>query len=78
MLSGVFWRGEELAAGRVVVRETKTLPDGSLTSRYKFMTWWWFSPRGLGSQIMWEITGPRVFDLGAWRGRGLKSCIQQK
>ena len=26
VLVGVFWRGEELAAGRVVVRETKTLP----------------------------------------------------
>ena len=26
MLSGVFWRGEELAAGRVVVRETITPP----------------------------------------------------
>ena len=78
VLVGVFWRGEELAAGRGVMRETKTRPEVSPRSRYKFMTWRWFSPRGLGSQIMWEITGPRVFDLGAWRGRGLKSCIQQK
>ena len=29
MLSGVFWRGEELAAGRVVVRETKNPPRGN-------------------------------------------------
>ena len=78
VLVGVFWRGEELAAGRVVVRETKTRPEVSPRSRYKSMTWRWFFPRGLGLQIMWEITGPRVFDLSAWRGRGLKSCIQQK
>ena len=42
VLVGVFWRGEELATSRVVVRETKILPDVSYRSRYKFMTWWWF------------------------------------
>ena len=29
VLVGVFWRGEELAAGRVVVRETKIPPGVS-------------------------------------------------
>ena len=78
VLVGVLWRGEELAAGGGVAQKSETYRDVAGRVRYKFMSWRWFSPRGLGSQIMWEITGPRVFDLGAWRGRGLKSCIQQK
>ena len=60
MLSGVFWRGEELAAGRVVVRETKNPLPVFARSRYKFMTWRWFSPRGLGSQILFDIYRSRV------------------
>ena len=66
MLSGVFWRGEELAAGGGVTQKYEAYRMVAVWFRYKFMTWWWFSPRGLGSQIMWEIAGPRVFDLSAW------------
>ena len=51
VLVGVFWRGEELATSRVVVRETKTPPEGFPRSRYKFMTWRWFCAGCFSAQL---------------------------
>ena len=52
VLVGVFRRGEELAAGRVVERETKTLPGISMTLKYKFMTWRWFCAGCFSAQLL--------------------------
>ena len=65
VLVGVFWRGEELAAGRVVVRETKTPPDFSPTLRYKFMTWRWFCVGCFSVQLLPNLSTSRDFDLSA-------------
>ena len=56
VLVGVLWRGEELAAGRVVVRETKTPPVVFPGSRYKFMTWRWFCVGCFSAQLFFELS----------------------
>ena len=65
MLSGVFWRGEELAAGRVVVRETKNPLPVSYRSRYKFMTWRWFCVGCFSAKLLSNFLASRDFDLSA-------------
>ena len=65
VLIGVLWRGEELAAGRVVVRETKTLRGITEWSRYKFMTWRWFCVGCFSVQLLSNFLASRDFDLSA-------------
>ena len=75
MLVGVFWRGEELAAGRGVMRETKTRPEVSPRSRYKFMTWWWFCVGCFSVQLLPNLSTSRDFDLSARESELQKSTF---
>ena len=76
LLGGVFWRGEELAAGRVLVRETKTRPVLSSCSRYKFMTWRWFCAGCLSVQLLLNLLAARDFDLSARESEFQKSTFR--
>ena len=75
VLVGVFWRGEELAAGRVVVRETKIRPSVFPRSRYKFMTWWWFCAGCFSAQLLRNLLAARDFDLSARESELQKSTF---
>ena len=75
VLVGVLLRGEELAAGRVVVRETKTLPVFSWVARYKFVTWRWFCARCLSVRLLLNLRASRDFDLSARESELQKSTF---
>ena len=76
VLVGVFWRGEELATSRVVVRETKTPPEGFPRSRYKFMTWRWFCAGCFSVQLLRNFLASRDFDLSARESELQKSTFR--
>ena len=75
VLIGVFRRGEELAAGRVVVRETKNPLPAFARSRYKFMTWRWFCAGCFSAQLLPNLSTSRDFDLSARESELQKSTF---
>ena len=76
VLIGVFRRGEELAAGRVVVRETKNPLPAFARSRYKFMTWRWFWVGCFSVQLLSNFLASRDFDLSARESEFQKSTFR--
>ena len=67
VLVGVFWRGEELAAGRGVARKSEAYRMVAVWFRYKFMTWRWFCVGCFSVQLLPDLSKSRDFDLSPER-----------
>ena len=65
VLVGVFWRGEELAAGGGVTQKCEAYRMVAVWFRYKFMTWRWFCAGCFSVQHLRNLRAARDFDLSA-------------